>query len=277
MGFRIATNTGSMASRRFLRKQNEEQAQTTEKMATGSRINKAADDAAGLSISEKMKSRIRGMGQAKRNVSDGISFLQTAEGSLNQISNILVRLKELSVQSATDTLSKGERQMTDAEYQSLKNEIHRVAQSTEFNGAKLLNGRGGVYEFQIGMDNDSRVDRVKYDSSKNNATLDSLGISSSSVGNKESSQMSLTRIESAIEKISAQRARLGSLQVRMGAANNNLSYYDENLKSSKSQIRDTDYAQTTADNVKLNITTKAGVSVLAQSNIAPSAALQLLN
>ncbi len=275
MSFRIATNTSAMESQRYLRRQVDEQGNVSEKMSSGARITKAADDAAGLSISEKMKSKVRGLGQAIRNANDGISMIQVAEGGLSRVADILVRLKELNVQAASDTMSSDERSMINREYQTLKNEMDRLANATEFNGKKLLNGSGKRYDFQIGM-NDSKVDRIHYDAGMMNSTTAALGMSGASVVSKESAQLGLGVIERALDKVSKQRSELGSLQVRLGTTNNNLSYYNENLQTSQSQIRDADYAKLTADKVKLDITTSAGTSVMSQANNAPSAALSLL-
>ncbi|MCK5882147.1 MAG: flagellin FliC, partial [Bacteriovoracaceae bacterium] len=145
MGLRINTNVASLSAQRALGNTTKAQSSSLEKLSSGSRIVKAADDAAGLAISEKMKAAIRGTNQAERNANDGISMIQTAEGGLNEVSNILIRLRELSVQSASDTVGDSERQFTDMEYQNLKQEVERISSVTEFNGKKLLNGEGDKY------------------------------------------------------------------------------------------------------------------------------------
>jgi len=160
MGLRINTNVASLTAQRSLGKTAAQEESTLSKLSSGNRITKAADDAAGLAISEKMKAQIRGTNQAERNANDGISLIQTAEGGLNEISNILVRLRELSVQAASDTVGDSERKFTDVEYQNLKQEIERISQVTEFNGKKLLNGLGDKYDFQIGIYNDDFQDRI---------------------------------------------------------------------------------------------------------------------
>ena len=171
MGLRINTNVTSLAAQRTLGANNTEQASTLGKLSSGTRIVKAADDAAGLAISEKLKAQIRGVNQAERNANDGISMIQTAEGGLNESSNILVRLRELAVQSASDTVGDSERKFTNLEYQNLKQEMERISQVTEFNGKKLLNGSGDKYDFQIGINNDDFQDRIKYDAAKQNSSL----------------------------------------------------------------------------------------------------------
>lgn len=174
MGLRINTNVTSLAAQRNLGITNEAQANTMQKLASGSRIVRAADDAAGLAISEKMRAKIRGVGQAERNANDGISLIQTAEGGLMETNNILIRLRELSMQSASDTVANPEREFTNLEFQNLKKEIERISQVTEFNGKKLLNGNGDKYDIQIGVNNDDFQDRISYNAFKINSSLSSL-------------------------------------------------------------------------------------------------------
>lgn len=276
MGLRINTNVTSLAAQRTLGQNNVEQANTLGKLASGSRINRSADDAAGLAISEKLKAQIRGVNQAERNANDGISMVQIAEGGLNESSNILVRLRELAVQSASDTVGDTERKYTDLEYQKLKQELERISQVTEFNGKKLLDGSGDKYEIQVGVNNDSFQDRIVYDAAKGNSSLDALGIAELSVGSKAASQTSLERIDQAINNISGQRAELGALQNRLTSTINNLQISSENLSTANSRIRDTDFAAETAKSTRMNILTQAGSSVLAQANAQGQAALKLI-
>lgn len=276
MGLRINTNVTSLAAQRTLSTNNTEQSQTLGKLSSGTRIVKSADDAAGLAISEKLKAQIRGVNQAERNANDGISMIQTAEGGLNETSNILVRLRELAVQSASDTVGDTERKYTDLEYQNLKQEMERISQVTEFNGKKLLNGSGDKFDFQVGINNDDFQDRIKYDAAKQNAGLDALGVSELSVGSKESSQASLAKIDMAIQNVSGQRAELGAIQNRLTSTINNLQTSSENLSAANSRIRDTDFAAETARNTKMNILTQAGTSVLSQANAQGQAALKLV-
>jgi flagellin len=276
MGLRINTNVTSIAAQRTLAANNTEQASTLGKLSSGTRIVKAADDAAGLAISEKLKAQIRGVNQAERNANDGISMIQTAEGGLSESSNILVRLRELAVQSSSDTVGDAERKFTDLEYQNLKQEMERISQVTEFNGKKLLNGSGDKYDFQIGINNEDAQDRIKFDASRMNSSMGSLGVSELSVGTKEESQMSLAKIDSAIQNVSGQRAELGAVQNRLTSTINNLQSSSENLSAANSRIRDTDFAAETAKNTKMNILTNAGTSVLSQANSQGQAALKLL-
>lgn len=276
MGLRINTNVTSLAAQRTLGITNKDQESTLGKLSSGTRIVRAADDAAGLAISEKLRAQIRGVNQAERNANDGISLIQTAEGGLNEISNILIRLRELSVQSASDTVGDSERQFTNLEYQNLKQEIERISHVTEFNGKKLLNGLGDKYDFQIGINNDDFQDRIKYNAQMTNATMSSLGIDGLTVASKEDSQSSLAVLDQAIQNISGQRAELGAVQNRLSSTIQNLQISSENLSSANSRIRDTDYAAETAKNTKLNIMTQAGTSVLAQSNTQGQNALKLI-
>ena len=276
MGLRIATNVPSLSAQRSLSVNNKEQQNTLSKLSSGTRIVRAADDAAGLAISEKLKAQMRGLQQASRNANDGISMIQTAEGGLNEVSNILVRLRELSVQSASDTVGDAERKFTDLEYQNLKSEIERISQVTEFNGKKLLDGSGDKYDFQIGINNNAFQDRISYDAAKQNSTISSLGIDGLEVSSKEGAQGSLEVLDHAIQQVSGQRADLGAIQNRLSSTVTNLATTNENLSMANSRIRDTDFAAETAKNTKLNILNQAGTSVLAQANSQGQMALKLI-
>jgi flagellin len=276
MGLRINTNVSSLAAQRTLGVNNAEQSQTLGKLSSGTRIVRSADDAAGLAISEKLKAQVRSVNQAERNANDGISMIQTAEGGLNEISNILVRLRELSIQSASDTVGDTERQFTNLEYQNLKQEMERISQVTEFNGKKLLNGEGDSYDFQIGINNDQFQDRISFDTQRLNSSIASLGVDGLAVSSKEEAQNGLAAIDAAIQNVSGQRAELGAKQNRLSSTIQNLQVSSENLSAANSRIRDTDYAAETAKKTKLDILTNAGTSVLAQSNAQGQAALKLI-
>ncbi len=276
MGLRINTNVTSLAAQRTLGNNSTEQAQTLGKLSSGTRIVRSADDAAGLAISEKLKAQVRSTNQAERNANDGISMIQTAEGGLNEISNILIRLRELSVQSASDTVGDTERKFTDLEYQNLKQEVERISQVTEFNGKKLLNGEGDQYDFQIGINNDAFQDRISFDTQLLNSSIGSLGVDGLAVASKEDAQNGLMAIDNAIQQVSGQRAELGAKQNRLTSTVQNLQISSENLSAANSRIRDTDYASETAKKTKLDILTNAGTSVLAQSNAQGQQALKLI-
>jgi flagellin len=276
MGFRINTNVSSLAAQRSLSVAGREGESTLQKLSSGSRITKAADDAAGLAISEKMKANIRSLKQADRNANDGISMVQTAEGGLNEISSILTRMRELAVQTSSDTVGDPEREMTNMEYQNLKLELERISQVTEFNGKKLLNGDGDSYDFQVGANNDSFQDRISYDAKQVNSKLDNLGLSELDVSSKDGSQQSLSTVDAAIEKVSGFRAFLGAIQNRLVSTSNNLQVNVENLSAANSRIRDVDYAEATATKAKNDILSAAGTSVLAQANMSSQNALKLI-
>jgi flagellin len=290
MGLRIATNIQSITAQRNLSGASEANQQSMERLSSGYRINRAADDAAGLGMSEKFRADIKGLGVAKRNANDGISLIQTAEGGLNEVGNILSRLRELAVQSSSDTIGETERGFLNKEFTQLREEVTRIAESTEYNGIKLVNGAGGdekKLDVQVGknfakdVDNgDAPVNVVKLDFTKINASVgeEGLGIGGDDVGvdKKSNAQNSISVIDSAIEKVSGHRATLGSLQNRLGSTINNLAIAIENTAASNSRIRDTDFADETAKMTQSSILKQAGVSVLTQANSVPSLAIRLL-
>jgi len=276
MGLRIATNVSSMAAQRSLGRVKRDQAQSFEQLASGSRINKAGDDAAGLAISEKMKSDMRGVKQATRNAGDGISLIQTAEGAMNEVGNILVRLRELSVQSASDTIGDQERAYSDMEFQQLKTEVERIATSTTFNNKQLLNGEGDDMEFQIGIHNVAANDRISYKPQNQSVKAADLGIDALNVATKGDSQSNLEVLDDAIGKVSGNRAELGALQNRLQSTVRNLEVKHENLSAANSRIRDTDIAEASAKMAKENILSASSTSVLSQANSSGNSALSLI-
>jgi len=276
MGFRINTNVASLQAQNSLSKVGRESQENFSKLSSGSRITKAADDAAGLAISEKLKAEIRSAQQANRNANDAVSMVQVAEGGLNETSNILVRMRELSVQSASDTVGDTERGMANLEYQQLKQEMDRISQVTEYNGTQLLNGSGDKKEFQIGTGADSFKDRISFEPSLLNSGISAMGVEGVDVSSKEGAQESLASLDSAIEKVSGQRAVLGSIQNRLTSTSNNLQTYTENMSAANSRIRDVDYAEETAKQARNQILTAAGTSVLAQANVSGQNALKLI-
>jgi flagellin len=277
MGMRINTNVASIAAQRSLKVVSRDKGITTSKMSSGERITRAADDSAGLAISEKLKSHIRSSQQANRNANDGISYVQVAEGGLNEVQGIMTRLRELSIQSASDTVGDSERGFINTEYQQLKQEVDRIAEVTKFNGTNLLDGKGGTLDFQVGIHNGKMTDRISYDSAKVNAKLESLGIDGIDVSSKEGAQESIESIDKAITHVSGSRSELGALQNRLISTTNNLETSIENMAASNSRIRDLDYATESSNVARLNILEAAGTSVLAQANVSPQAAIKLLN
>lgn len=276
MGLRINTNISSIAAQRALGITKNNLDNNLRKMSSGERITRASDDAAGLAISEKLKAHIRGLRQAKRNSDDGVSLIQTAEGAINEISNIIIRLRELSIQAASDTVGDTERGFSNIEFQNLTEEIQRISKGTEFNGRKLLDGTGGVVEIQVGIHNDPMQDRIKYDSTDTDTTIESLALTGESIASKEGAQLSLSKLDDALVRINGTRANLGALQNRLQSASNTIAIAEENFSAANSRIRDVDVAAETADMAKNNILAQAGVSVLAQANQAPNAALKLI-
>lgn len=276
MGLRIATNTTALNAQRQMTNTRLGLDKSLERLASGSRINHAGDDAAGLAISENLRAQVRGIRQAKRNALDGVSLIQVSEGGLNEISNILVRLRELSIQSASDTIGDTERQFADREFQSLKQEIDRIANATEFNGTPLLNGKSGIFEIQVGTHNNPILDRVVYNGERSDASLDALKLGGESVATKQGAQLSLAVIDDALIRVNSIRADLGAMQNRLQSTINNLAISEENLASANSRIRDTDMAEEISEMTKHNILMQSGIAVLSQANSMNQAALKLL-
>lgn len=276
MGLRINTNVASLNAQRNLGSTRINMNKSLEKLSSGQRINRAGDDAAGLAISENLKAQIKGLGQAERNAEDGISLVQIAEGSLGEVSNILIRLRELSVQAASDTIGGTERKFLNVEFEQLTSEVDRIANSTEFNRVPLLNGTGAVFDIQIGTRNDPISDRLTFDASSADVNVAALGLNLASVSDKISAQNSLTSIDQAIISVSGIRADFGALQNRLQSTVNNIQTSIENLSSANSRVRDTDVAAETAELTKQNILMQAGTSVLSQANSSTNSALSLI-
>lgn len=276
MSLRIATNVASLNAQKNLMGTNHRLERSLARLSSGYRINQAADDAAGLAISENLRGQIRGMKQASRNANDGVSLVQVAEGGLNEVSNMLIRLRELAVQASSDTIGDIERKFIDVEYQQLKSEVQRIAEVTKFNGRDLLNGTGGVMDIQIGVNNDPFKDRISFNASAANSSLEALGMTAESVATKEQAQASIDMVDTAMISVNAMRANFGAMQNRLGSTLNNLSIAHENLSAANSRIRDADIAEETAEMTRNNILMQAGVSVLGQANAKQQVALSLL-
>ena len=277
MGLRVNTNIASLNSQRHLRITRQGLDRTLERLSSGSRINRAGDDAAGLAISENLRAQIRGLMQAERNASDGVSLVQVAEGGLQEISNILIRLRELGVQAASDTVGATERKFLNVEYDALLSELDRISNATEFNKIPLLNGTGTVFDIQVGTRNNPNIDRISFfDSSSADVSSVALGINLTSVSDKASAQNSLAAIDGAIVSVSSIRADFGAMQNRLQSIINNLAISIENMSAANSRIRDTDIAEETANLTKDQILMQAGTAVLAQANSSIKNALTLL-
>ena len=276
MGLRINTNVQSLTAQRNLGIAGAKQQGSLEKLASGTRIARAADDAAGLAISEKMRADIRSLRQDSRNANDGISMVQVAEGGMNEVGNILTRFRELSIQAASDTIGDRERGFINKEVTQLRSEVDRIAQTTQFNGRKLLVGEGDKLEIQVGLNNSPENDRFAFDTQKMNIKLEALGLSGINTDTKEAAQMNLEKIDHAITTLSENRSEIGALQNRLQSSIANINVYDENLSAARSRIYDVDMATETSELTKSNILSQAGVSVLSQANQNAMGALKLL-
>lgn len=276
MGMRITTNVAALNAQRTMTYSQREINKSMGQLASGSRITKSADDAAGLAISENLKSQVRSLSQASRNANDGISLVQTAEGGLNEVSNILTRMRELAIQSASDTIGDKERGFGNNEVQQLKAEVQRIVDTTQFGRTKLIDGSGDMYDFQVGLNNNQSEDRISYNAGSTNATIANLGIEGFDFSTKDSARDSLTTIDDAQMQVNGYRSELGALQNRLQSASDNLGVQHENLSAANSRIRDVDVAAATSEMVRNNILLSANVSVMQQANSIPQAALKLL-
>jgi len=280
MALTINTNIASLNAQRNLSVTQGQLNKSLQRLSSGLRINSSADDAAGLAISENMRGQIRSMNQSVRNANDGVSLIQTAEGSLNETSNILIRMRELASQSATGTVGSTERGYIQDEFTKLTSEIDRIANATEFNGTKLLDGSlsaaGGGISFQIGARNVAANDRISM--TVGSAKAADLGIvaGTDKVDTQLNAQNVLDKIDTAIKNVSSMRGGLGATQNRLQSTINNLQVAIENTSAAESRIRDVDVASETANMTRANILTQAGTSILAQANQGPQAALTLL-
>jgi len=273
----INTNQLALTAQRNLGISEHAMHKTIERLATGSRIVNASDDPAGLAISDGMNATVRSLSQAMRNAQDAVSLIQVFEGGTSEVNNMLVRLRELAMQAASDTVGERERNMLDNEVQELKNEITRIARTTTYMDRELLAGEQVLLEFQVGTNNDPTKDRIVFDPGNTDLRADSIGIGDMSVAEKEGAQESLPLIDIAINRINEMRARIGSSQNRLQTTLNSQGVYRENLMSAKSRIKDADMAVETTNLTRESILRQAGVAVLMQANETPKLALRLLN
>lgn len=272
----IKNNELSVAAQRHLNTSNRLYQGTIQKLASGSRIVQASDDPAGLAISDNLNATIRSLGQAIRNSQDGISLVQVFEGGTNEITNMIIRIRELAMQSASDTLGDQERGMLSAEVDQLKQEIDRVARTTRYAGQDLLNGDDINLEFQVGTNNNPEIDRIVFAPGPTNMTPDALGIGSVDVSEKVGSQEALDVLDSALNQVNDIRARVGATQNRLLTTMTLQNIFTENLTAAMSRIRDADIGHESSELAKQSILRQAGVSVLTQANQTPYLALQLL-
>lgn len=297
---------GSLIAQRHFRNANTAAGRTMEKLSSGKRINRAADDAAGLAIAEKLRSNVRSLEQARRNTNDAVGMIQVAEGALDEVGNIMIRLRELSIQAASDTIGGTERGYLNREFTALKSEIDRIALSTEYNGTRLIAGNertperlfmgSNPFPLEIQVDKDwhqdvdgpgqsNPLDIIRIPFEKMNARLEgpgslNLGTAENEEGlridTKEGAQQAINQIDESQNKVASYRATLGAIQNRLNSADNTLGIRIENLSVSRSRILDADFAKETADFAQWNILRQAGASVLTQAKQSPEVALQLL-
>jgi flagellin len=277
LGLRISTNVASINAQRTMAVGQREVQKSFAQLSSGSRITKAADDAAGLSISETLKSNIRGYTQAQRNANDGMSMVQVAEGGLGEISNILTRMRELGVQAASDTVGDTERGFINKEVQQLKMETERIAQSTRYGKTVLLNGSGKRFEFQVDINNNDFNDRIGFDASEIKATTADLNIDGFDFSDKMDARQALEVLEDSQKTVNGYRATLGAIQNRLVSTTDNLGVAIENFSAANSRVRDTDVAQSSAELARNTVLNQASVAVLAQANQVPAMALKLIS
>ncbi len=272
MGLRVNNNIASINAQRNLVNTTDRLAKSLQRLSSGLRITRAADDAAGLAISESFRAEVRSLGQAQRNANDAISLMQIAEGALNETSGLLIRMRELAIQAANGTLGSSERTTIDDEFSGLASEITRIAAVTQFNGTLMLNGASAI-TFQIGTQNNSS-DRITVSSV--NATASSIGLTAAGVATAASAQGALDILDSAISQVATLRASFGTVQNRLESTIRSLAVAIENTAAAESRIRDVDFASETAELTRNQVLQQAGISVLGQANVSPQSALSLL-
>lgn len=275
MGLRINTNIASQEVQKNLKVSNAQQEAEFAKLSSGKRITKSADDAAGLAIAKKMEAETRGLRVASRNANDAISMVQVAEGGLNETTNILTRLRELSVQAGSDTVGDNERGYLSLEYEQLVQEADRISRTTSFNGRSLLQGEGDMLQFQVGAFG-GQDNQIEFNAGATDASSESLGINGTHIREKSGAIDNLERIDNAINKVSAFRANFGSIQSRLQSSINNLDVAVVNQEAARSRIEDVDVAESTAKLASAQIKNAAGTATLSQANALGNSALRLI-
>jgi len=275
MAISVVTNVASLRAQRNLNKTANAMTGHIEKLSSGLRINKAGDDAAGSAISSQLTAYEQGLKQANRNANDGVSLIQTAEGAMNEMTGIVQRMRELSVQAANEgTMDSTERGYLDQEFQLLESELDRIVNVTEYNGQKLVDGSvsSGV-SFQVGMKNTGN-DRISVSIANSNST--SLGLNDESLSSASNAQKAIAALDTALQTINTTRGTLGATQNRLEATMSNLSVMHENMAAGNSRIKDVDVAEESAAFTRSQILSQAGTSMLAQANSLPQSALSLI-
>ena len=265
----INTNVNSLVTQNAVTRNDKAISTVMNTLSTGKRINSAKDDAAGLAISTKMTSQIRGLNMGVRHANDAISLIQTAEGGTEAITQMLQRMRELAVQSATDTYSSTDRALLQKEFSQLREEISRTAQLTNFNGQQLLQD-GSLLTFQVGANSG---DTLTYSTTNLSATI---ALGGTSISTREGAESAMTTIDGALDQINSERARMGAMINRLGYAGDNLTNISQNLTSARSRVEDTEYASATRELARTQIIQQAGMAMLAQANQQPQAVLALL-
>jgi flagellin len=277
MGLRVKSNVASLAVQKELKTSNAKSESSYTKLSSGKRITKSADDAAGLGIAKKMEAEVKGLRMAQRNANAGISLIQVAEGGLDESTNILTRMRELSIQSASDTVGEKERGYLNLEYEQLLQEVDRISKTTTFSGSELLTGDNakGVMDFHVGA-YAGENNKISFDTEMTDATIDGLGISGTNILDRDSSQENLGLIDDAIGKVAGFRANFGAIQSRLQTSISNLETASLNTEAARSRIEDVDVAEETAKLAQNNIMKQAGIMSLAQANSITNNALSLL-
>jgi flagellin len=275
MGLTINTNIGSINAQRNLANVTDRLAGNFRRLSTGLRISVAADDPAGLAFSERLRSRVRSLDQAKRNANDGLSLVQTAEGALNEVSSILIRIRELAIQSANGTISGADQDTLNDEFTSLVSEINRIGLATEFNDINLLDGSSTSVNFQVGINTTAAVDVLTV--SLDPALSTTLNLDTLDVGSAGNTTLAITNIDAAIDTVSGIRGSLGAAQSRLGSTIRNLGVQAESQQSAESRIRDVDVAFETSQLTRNSILQQAAIAILAQTNAQSVVALTLLS
>lgn len=273
MGLRINTNVASLAAQRNLSKATQALGKSFGRLSSGLRIARASDDAAGLAISERMRAQVRSLQQSQRNANDGISLVQTAEGALEEVNGILVRLRELATESSTGTMNATDRTTLDNEFQLLVNEIDRISTSSTFNGTALLTGAATI-AIRVGSGTNATVDSISISTAT--VLASALTLSTANISSASGADAAITSIDAAINQVSSVRGSFGAASNRLEASIRNLGATIENLAAAESRIRDVDVAAETANLTKMSIMQQAAISVLAQANVQPQSALALL-
>ena len=274
MGLRVNTNVTSINAQRNLFQVNQRLSKNYNHLSTGLRIASAADDSAGLAISERLRAQIRSLSQAERNANDAVSLVQTGEGALNEVNNILVRMRELAVQASNGTVSATDKETLQTEFAALRSEITRISQSTEFNGIKLLDGSAAAVGIQVGIDTNT-YDSIAVDVTTNRNAA-SLGLATG-IDTAVNATGAMAEVLAAIDTVSSARSDFGAIQNRLEVSIRNINNQTENLSAANSRIRDVDVAKETSTMTSYQILQQAGVSMLAQANMTTGLAMTLLS